>query len=182
MESAVGKGSQFFFTARFRIPEAKALRSSANHNGVGQRAPLEFMAERKPKILLAEDNAINQAIAARMLERQGCSVAIANNGREAVTAVKNSAFDLVLMDIQMPEMDGLEATIKIRENEVASHRRIPIIAMTAHAMKGDEEMCVAAGMDGYLTKPVQSKKLFEVIYRALSAAPAAVTQEVHCDE
>src|SRR5581483_12282997 len=125
---------------------------------------------------LAEDNAINQAIAARLLERHGCSVVIANNGREAVTAVGGGAFDLVLMDVQMPEMDGLEAAAKIRENEKQSDVHIPIVAMTAHAMKGDEEMCLAAGMDGYVTKPVQSRKLFETIYRVISSTPAGIAK------
>ncbi len=167
LESAVGEGSHFFFTARFRIPDAGASRPAAQpvleQHRVGEMAAQQFLAERKLNILLAEDNPINQAIAARLLERQGCSVVIANNGRDAVTAVETGAFDLVLMDVQMPEMDGLEAAIKIRENERRSHAHIPIVAMTAHAMKGDEEMCLAAGMDGYVTKPVQSKRLFEVI-------------------
>jgi CheY-like chemotaxis protein len=185
VESAVGQGSQFFFTARFQIPDAKksmpAAASTSRQNGIGEKATLQFLAERKLKVLLAEDNAINQAIAARLLERQGCSVVIANNGREAVTAVENCAFDLVLMDIQMPEMDGLEAAVRIRENERLSAMRIPIIAMTAHAMKGDEEMCLGAGMDGYLTKPVQSKKLFETIHGVLSGRPVGVAEQADCE-
>jgi CheY-like chemotaxis protein/nitrogen-specific signal transduction histidine kinase len=185
VESAVGQGSQFFFTARFRIPDAKTSTSPAasvsGQNGTGERTALHFLAEHKLKILLAEDNAINQAIAARLLERHGCSVVIANNGREAVAALEKDAFDLVLMDIQMPEMDGLEAALKIREAERSSQTRIPIVAMTAHAMKGDEEMCLSAGMDGYVTKPVQSKKLFETIHRVLSRRPVGVTEQADCE-
>ncbi len=185
LESTPGEGSHFFFTARFRIPDPMASKPAAepvpNHSRAGEIAAQRFLAERKLKILLAEDNAINQTIAARLLEREGCSVVIANNGREAVAAAERGAFDLVLMDVQMPEMDGLEAATRIRENEGASHGHIPIVAMTAHAMKGDEEMCLAAGMDGYVTKPVQSKKLFEAIHRVLSSRPATIPKQVSCE-
>ena len=184
VESAVGQGSQFFFTAQFRIPDAKtstAADTVSRQNGFGEKTALQFLVERKLNVLLAEDNAINQAIAARLLERHGCSVVIANNGQEAVAAIENGAFDLVLMDIQMPEMDGLEATLKIRENERSLQTRIPIVAMTAHAMKGDEEMCLAVGMDGYVMKPVQSKKLFETIHRVLTQRPVSVAEQANCE-
>jgi two-component system sensor histidine kinase/response regulator len=115
------------------------------------------------RVLLAEDNAVNQMLAVRLLEKRGCTVVVASNGREAAAALEGETFDLVLMDVQMPEMDGLEATALIRGRERATGTHIPIIAMTAHAMKGDREQCLAAGMDGYLAKPMQAQELFEVL-------------------
>jgi CheY-like chemotaxis protein len=110
-------------------------------------------------ILVAEDNAVNQRLITRLLEKRGHQVKVAENGREAVDALTKSPFDLVLMDVQMPEMDGLAATNTIRERELVSGWHQPIIALTAHAMKGDQERCLAAGMDGYLTKPIRSQEL-----------------------
>ena len=119
------------------------------------------------RVLLAEDNAVNQVLARRLLEKRGHSVSIANNGQEALDALARESFDLVLMDIQMPGMDGIEATARIRERESFDSFRLPIVAMTAHAMKGDEERCLAAGMDAYVSKPVQPAKLFEAIHLAV---------------
>jgi len=107
------------------------------------------------KILVAEDNPVNQKLASKMLEKRGHKVTLAGNGIAAVAALKADAFDLVLMDIQMPEMDGFEATAAIRESERGTGRHQPIVALTAHAMKGDQERCRAAGMDGYLAKPIR---------------------------
>ena len=125
------------------------------------------------RVLLAEDSLFNQRLAIGVLERHGHQVVVANNGREAVQAVQQDRFDIVLMDVQMSEMDGLEATAAIRqwEGEVGGH--IPIVAMTAHAMKGDRELCMDAGMDGYVPKPVRSKELFSVMRQLLGGAPAA---------
>ncbi|MBI3785472.1 MAG: response regulator [Deltaproteobacteria bacterium] len=114
-------------------------------------------------VLLAEDNVVNQRLAARLLEKRGHTVTLANNGREALCAFEKERFDLVLMDVQMPEMDGFEATAAIREREEASGRHTPIIAMTALAMKGDDERCLLAGMDAYVAKPLQVKSLFAII-------------------
>lgn len=114
-------------------------------------------------VLLVEDNAVNQHLAQRLLEKQGHAVTIANNGREALAMFDSHAFDVVLMDVQMPEMDGFEATAAIREMEQKTGRHLPIIAMTAHAMKGDEERCLRAGMDSYLAKPIQAQQLFRAI-------------------
>jgi two-component system, sensor histidine kinase and response regulator len=111
------------------------------------------------RILLAEDNAVNQLLASRLLEKRGHRVTIVANGREAVLAAEKQAFDLILMDMQMPEMDGFEATEAIRKKEQSGSERVPIIALTAHAMKGDRERCLSHGMDGYLTKPIRPQEL-----------------------
>jgi CheY-like chemotaxis protein len=115
------------------------------------------------RILLAEDNLVNQKVAIRLLEKQGYTVVAASNGREAMLAMERERFDLVLMDIQMPEMSGLEATAAIRQQEQITGLHIPIIAMTAHAMKGDRERYLEAGMDNYVAKPIKPKELFKVI-------------------
>ncbi|HLJ85285.1 MAG TPA: response regulator [Candidatus Angelobacter sp.] len=122
------------------------------------------------RILLAEDNDINQRLAVSLLEKMGHSVVIAKNGREALDKMEEETFDLILMDVQMPEMDGYEATGHIREREKRNGRRIPIIAMTAHAMIGDRESCLAAGMDAYIAKPVSQEELA----RALELLSAAI--------
>ena len=119
------------------------------------------------KILLVEDNPINQKVASRVLEKAGHSVTIAGNGIEALTHVSGRDFDLVLMDVMMPEMDGLTATVAIREREQGTDRHLPIVALTANAMEGDREKCLDAGMDGYVSKPIQMSILFEEIRRAL---------------
>lgn len=115
------------------------------------------------RILLVEDNAVNLALAVRLLEKQGYTTAVAASGREALALLEKQVFDLVLMDVQMPEMDGLEATAALRENEKGTSQHMPVIAMTAHAMKGDREKCLAAGMDGYISKPIKANELFQVI-------------------
>lgn len=115
-------------------------------------------------ILLAEDNPVNQKVAVRLLERMGHKVSIAGNGRQALEVFEREKFDVILMDVQMPELDGLEATQTIRKLECSRGRpRIPIIAMTAYAMAGDRDQCLQAGMDGYVSKPVNVEELFEVI-------------------
>ena len=113
--------------------------------------------------MLAEDNAVNQRLAARILEKRGHTVVVANNGLEAIEWLRKDTFDLVLMDVQMPEMDGLEATAAIRNLEKETGDHIPIVALTAHAMKGDRERCLNAGMDFYVSKPIQPQELIEVI-------------------
>ncbi len=118
------------------------------------------------RILLAEDNAVNQQLSLRLLEKWGHKVVVTGNGREALAALEKSVlggFDLLLMDVQMPEIGGFEATAIIREREKATGCHIPIIAMTAHAIKGDRERCLAAGMDGYISKPIRAQELFEAI-------------------
>ena len=110
-----------------------------------------------------EDNPVNQKLATLLLEKRGHSVVVAKNGLEAVERHKSGDFDLILMDVQMPEMDGLEATRVIRGSEHATGKRIPIIAMTAHAFKKDQQACLEAGMDAYVSKPISKSLLFETI-------------------
>ncbi len=117
------------------------------------------------QILLAEDSPLNQKLAIALLQKHGHQVVLAQNGHEAVAAARQNDFDLILMDVQMPLMDGLEATRRIRDRELATGRHVPIIAMTAHALKGDRERCLAAGMDGYVAKPIRAQELFEAMDR-----------------
>jgi signal transduction histidine kinase/DNA-binding response OmpR family regulator len=124
------------------------------------------------RILMAEDNPVNQRLGVLLLKKQGHTVVLANNGREALATFSSASFDLVLMDVQMPEMDGFETTAALRRREEGTGRRIPIVALTAHAMKGDRERCLAAGMDGYISKPIQARELFRVIREVLSAEQA----------
>jgi CheY-like chemotaxis protein len=120
------------------------------------------------RVLLAEDNEVNQKLAQRLLEKRGHRVTVTNNGSQAVRTLEKQPFDLVLMDMQMPEMDGLEATAAIREKERFSGLHTPIIALIAHAMKGDKERCVAGGMDGYLAKPIRPQELDELLAKYTS--------------
>jgi CheY-like chemotaxis protein len=128
-------------------------------------------------ILLAEDNAVNQLLVVRLLEKWGHKVAIASNGRKALEALNRESYDLVLMDVQMPEMNGWEATRAIRETERETGRHIPIIAMTAHAMKGDDEKCFASGMDDYLAKPIRTAELIAILDRIASRKVALQAAE-----
>jgi len=121
-------------------------------------------------ILLAEDNLVNQMLASRLLEKQGHTVVVAGNGRKVLEALEKQRFDLVFMDVSMPEMDGFEAVAAIRAEEATTGSHIPVIAMTAHAMKGDRERCLAAGMDAYISKPIQPNELSHII-KTLSPAP-----------
>jgi len=127
--------------------------------------------EHSLRVLLAEDNAVNQKLAVRLLEKRGHSAAVVSDGQAALEALERETFDAVLMDVQMPGVDGFEATRRIRAREAGTGRRLPIIAMTAHAMKGDRERCLAVGMDGYVTKPIQVEQLFQVLEGFTAPAP-----------
>jgi two-component system sensor histidine kinase/response regulator len=129
------------------------------------------------RILLAEDNLVNQRLATRLLEKRGHSVVVASNGLEAVASFERDRPDLILMDVQMPEMDGLEATAAIRAEEKSTGNHVPIVALTAHAMKGDREKCLAIGMDGYLTKPIRPQELDEVLENYVAKRLEAVTAQ-----
>jgi PAS domain S-box-containing protein len=133
--------------------------------------PANAQPKRTMRILVAEDNLVNQRLALRLLEKRGHRVVVASNGREALAALEEDTFDLVLMDIQMPEMDGMEATAKIREKENLTGRHQPVVALTAHAMKGDQELCLAAGMDDYLTKPIRPQELDKLLDKYAGRAP-----------
>ncbi len=176
VESEVDKGSQFHFTARFGIPPEDEVAAGAPEpaqqdatllpvDGDGD-APMPESASTatpttgKMRVLLAEDGKVNQKLAVALLEKGGHSVVVAENGEIAVDLVAKQDFDVVLMDVQMPVMDGIDATIAIREQERTSDNRIPIIALTAHAMAGDRERCLDAGMDDYLSKPLNPKELY----------------------
>jgi signal transduction histidine kinase/ligand-binding sensor domain-containing protein/ActR/RegA family two-component response regulator len=163
VESSSASGSTFHFTARLaraaKSPSPlRADPSPPRHSGASLR------------VLLAEDNRVNQVVATRLLERRGHEVVLAATGREAVIAHARHKFDVILMDVQMPEMNGFEATAAIRAAEEGSGRRTPIVAMTANAMKGDRERCLAEGMDEYVSKPIDPARLFEVMDRVTTAA------------
>ena len=133
----------------------------------------------KLHVLLAEDNPVNKRLASRLLEKRGHQISLASNGREAFEAVQKHSFDLVLMDVQMPEMDGFEATAAIRQWEKQNGKRVPIIALTAHAMKGDKERCLAEGMDGYLSKPIAANELDVILEKyAFERTPAVRVAEI----
>ena len=160
--------------------------SSAETQGPSQRSQQSVpTSSRRLRILLAEDNAVNQRLAVKLLEKRGHILVVAGNGKEALAALARETFDLILMDVQMPEMDGFAATKAIREREALAHPtpdshaqtcfRIPIVAMTAHAMKGDRECCLEAGMDAYVSKPLNPQQLFEVIDSVVDPSAQAQT-------
>jgi two-component system, sensor histidine kinase and response regulator len=126
--------------------------------------------ERTLRVLLVEDNLVNQKVACGLLARHGHEVVVAENGRVALKVLERSDFDVVLMDVQMPEMDGFEATAAIRRSEAGTGRRLPIVALTANALQGDRERCLEAGMDGYVPKPVELRLLLREMAHVLSAA------------
>jgi CheY-like chemotaxis protein len=128
------------------------------------------------RVLLAEDNPVNQKLAVRLLEKRGHTVILVENGREAVARHASESFDVILMDVQMPGMDGFEATAAIREQERIRGSFTPIIALTAHAMTGDRDRCLRAGMDEYLSKPIQAAQLYEMLDNlpARAIAPTAL--------
>ena len=159
VESEEGKGSQFYFTACFQLPEP-ATPSAAS------------LPDAHLRILLVEDNAVNQRVACRLLEKAGHNLILANNGREALSALEkcNWQVDAILMDVQMPEMDGLEATRVIRRREADTGGHVPIIALTAHTTKADEDGCLAAGMDKFLTKPINQDALLATLSQSRNFA------------
>ena len=171
VDSEEGKGSTFWF----RIPLGlDSFPAPALPSGASTQALLTSMAG-GANVLLVEDNEVNQKVAARILERLGCRVAIASNGREALERCAERSFDAVFMDCQMPELDGYDATRALRERERARHTRVPIVAMTAHALAGDREKCLEAGMDDYVTKPLRVEELRAALERWI-VAPARASQ------
>jgi len=184
-ESQVGLGSTFWFTAQFDLPAkqaddqmlAKDRECSAESVGFGRGAEalhssesgsVSFLPE-DARILLVEDNAVNQKVAVAMIKKLGGLIDVAVDGREAIAALEKGSYDLVLMDCQMPEMDGFEATRVIRQKGETG-ARIPIIAMSASAMQADREKCLLAGMDDFIAKPVLPEELARVLSRWLAVS------------
>jgi PAS domain S-box-containing protein len=172
IDSAVGSGSTFHFSALFA--RADQTRAAPPAPADVTASPLPSRVSRRPlRILLAEDNAINKKVVSGMLASGGHQVVAVDNGQQAVEAVQRQVFDVVLMDIQMPVMNGFEATAAIREAERATGGHLPIVAMTAHAMTGDRERCLAGGMDGYVAKPIRIVDLFATIAAVIGGEPAS---------
>jgi signal transduction histidine kinase/DNA-binding NarL/FixJ family response regulator len=169
-ESEPGRGSTFHFTARFKAGETTGEFDPTTTQDIVAAIDLTGM-----RVLLAEDNIFNQAVALEVLGKQGCEVTVVPNGKEAVEAFRSKAFDIVLMDLQMPEMDGIEATRAIRKLEVSG--RIPIIALTAHAFTEYRDRCLEAGMDEHLSKPIRLSELLTVLARFASTYPAKTGEE-----
>jgi signal transduction histidine kinase/CheY-like chemotaxis protein len=197
LESAPDRGSTFHFTIAVDLPEAtrsaavvpvaapgaaahadpsgtSTAPTDSRHERVRRPDPMAVRRAVRPlKVLLAEDNAVNQRVAVGLLTRRGHTAVVASNGREALDLLARETFDLVLMDVQMPEMDGLEATAAIRRSEEGTGRHLRILAMTAHAMAGDRDRCLSAGMDGYLSKPIDQAILYATLEND-TAPPARV--------
>lgn len=169
VDSEVGKGSTFWFTILFEKQSQSEQKISAPHMDLSKKRFLLVDDKGTKRILVVEDNMINRNLTLRMVEKFGFKAQGANNGKEALKALENLRYDIVLMDVQMPEMDGFEATKNIRDpqSKVKDHH-IPIIAMTAHAMKGDRGRCIDSGMNDYVSKPIQPQELLEAIERQLS--------------
>jgi CheY-like chemotaxis protein len=168
LESEEGKGSTFHFTVRLGSIQARPEEKLRTDDGYAD-LPVVSKDLSRLRFLVVEDNRVNRLVARRLIEKQNHSVSTAANGREALEMLERETFDCVLMDVQMPVLDGFEATAAIRNRERDSGGHVPIVAMTAHAMAGDLERCLAAGMDGYLTKPVHAKTLFATVERVLGS-------------
>ena len=179
MESHEGKGSTFWFTALFEKQLAKPViagslneieeEGPAGHPASTMAPSISESAKRKIRILVAEDNPVNQKVAQAMLRKMGLHADVVANGQEAINALQIMPYDLVLMDCQMPEMDGFEATRSIRQGGSKAHNvQIPIIAMTAFTMRGDKDKCIQAGMSDFIAKPVQQQELAELLARWLA--------------
>ena len=165
VDSVAGAGTTFRITLPMIAAAAAAQTESAISTAIAAAARRAAGPVRGARVLVAEDNIVNQRVAAGLLTRRGHVVTVVGNGREAVDALQRGDFDVVLMDVQMPEMDGFEATAAIREWERETGHHVRIVAMTAHAMSGDRERCLAAGMDGYLSKPIDQRSLYDVVER-----------------
>jgi len=164
------KQSELFDAVVLALGIGVLVEEGAEASAAARPKPLRSL-----RILLAEDSLVNQKLVKALLERQGHSVIVANDGQEAVGAFRTQPVDLILMDIQMPQMDGLEATIAIRQAEKQRGTHVPIVAMTAHAMQGDRERCLEAGMDEYLAKPIRAQRLFETIAAMADSSAGAPT-------
>ncbi|HTM14784.1 MAG TPA: two-component regulator propeller domain-containing protein [Bryobacteraceae bacterium] len=179
VDSEAGRGSTFRFTSRFQLaPEAalpaemRPVDSISLQNMVGAVGTTRGRLPANLSVLLAEDNVINQHLVKRLLEKRGHSVTVTGSGHEALERVAAESFDVILMDVQMPDMDGLQASARIREIEKNRGTYTPILALTAHTMKGDRERCLAAGMDQFINKPIDAERFVEVVEAAAVDWPA----------
>jgi CheY-like chemotaxis protein len=177
VQSEPGSGSIFQFTTRFLAapesatsPEAQPIDSISLQNMLEAVGTAPNRVAMSLSVLLAEDNLVNQHLVKRLLEKRGHRVTMTGSGREALEHVDRETFDIILMDVQMPDMDGLEATARIREIEKGRSSYTPIIALTAHTMKGDRERCLAAGMDQFINKPIDAEHFVEVVEAAAAAS------------
>ena len=183
VESRLSVGTKFYFTIRFALAEGWRERRSEGGGAVAARVMKEAVRETPVaggRILVVEDNAVNRKVAQRLLEKGGYTVTCVENGKEAVELLASGGFQEfagVMMDVQMPVMDGLQATRKIRELEEGKSSHIPIVAMTAHAMESDRLRCLDAGMDAYISKPVRAQELLRTV-RELTSAPRSQKPEV----
>jgi signal transduction histidine kinase/CheY-like chemotaxis protein len=182
VESVPQEGSTFHFTARLAVSDARPWSRPAEAGAeAAARLPVAMLPAdlpaRRLHVLLAEDNVVNQQLAVGILQRRGHRVTVVANGEAALSAIERTPFDLVLMDVQMPVLGGFEATAEIRRREAGTGRHLPVIAMTAHAIKGDRERCLAAGMDEYLSKPIDSKRLLAMIEAIAGIAPESPARE-----
>ena len=179
MGSKVGEGSTFHFIVQLGICHAhpaESMRLGADATVTPRPAQLHP----RPclegigglRVLLAEDNPVNQVLATRLLEKAGLTVTAVSDGRDALLALEKNRFDVVLMDVEMPHINGFQVTEEVRKNEQTSGEHIPIIALTAHAINSDRERCLAAGMDGYLTKPIAWTDLYATVARVVRKAKA----------
>ncbi len=168
VESEVGRGSTFHFTVLFAPAPTPAAAPAPARPATGAETLPAGLA-----VLVAEDNSVNQLLVSRLLERAGCRVAVVENGERALAVLAQDRVDVVLMDVQMPIMDGLRATAELRRREAGTAGHTPVIALTAHAMTGDRDRCLESGMDGYVSKPVNRDELFRAI-RAVLREPAAI--------
>lgn len=166
VESEIGKGSKFYFI--IELKQGKALKATDKSSIKNPETEKKETSSKQLSILIVEDQLINRKIIFQLLKRKGHKITSAENGKIALEKAKSEKFDMIFMDIQMPEMDGLEATKLIRKFEKDNKTHTPIIAMTAHAMKGDKEVCLAAGMNHYITKPINPAELYSVIEKLQS--------------
>jgi CheY-like chemotaxis protein len=169
VESRAGAGSRFHFTAQLA---EQAERRVAARPDVAASHLLED-AGQKLRILVAEDNRINQIVVERLLKARGHSITIVDNGRKALEILERESFDLLITDVQMPELDGYETAAAIRIREKLTGKRLPILGLTAHGFAHDRELCLAVGMDAYLSKPVRQEELHRVIAELAQLAPTA---------
>ncbi len=162
VESVVGEGSCFHFTVRLGLA-SETVPAAASGNVESGPNGTQALPNRALRILLAEDNPVNRKVATTLLEKRGHQVVVAEDGLKALGLFERESFDLILMDLQMPEMGDLDAVRKIREMEHRTGRRVSIVAMTAHAMEDDRQRCLEAGMDDYLSKPIEVAQFYRVV-------------------